>query len=238
MNRTLMLVEDDEVIRENYRDLLTDEGYQVTTCTERQEAMHQCTKYIPDLVLVDIRLKQDREGGFTLCSDLRRLYPRLPIVFLSSYDSEADRISGFRIGADDYLNKDISMTHLVVRIESILRRSEVLASGHQAVNENGSSVVTRGGLRIDRRLNRLTWRDQPVELTLVQFHMVCQMALAPGQARTHDQLMRAADLYVAGNTIVAHIKAIREQFRQVDADFNCIRTERGKGYRWVDPMAD
>ena len=234
MNRKLMLVEDDEVIRENYTDLLSDEGFQVKACSEREEALVRCQEELPDLVLVDIRLHEEREGGYVLCSDLRRLYPRLPIVFLSSYDSEADRISGFRLGADDYLNKDISAAHLLVRIESILRRTQIMMSSRQAANEGDSNNFTRAGLSIDRQANRVSWQGKPVDLTLSQFHMVCCLALSPGQVKTHGQLMRAADLYVETNTIVAHVKTIRDRFRRIALDFDCIRTERGRGYRWID----
>jgi two-component system OmpR family response regulator len=234
MNRKLMLVEDDNVIRENYTELLSDEGFQVKACAERGEALDRCREELPDLVLLDIRLNEEREGGYVLCSDLRRLYPRLPIVFLSSHDSEADRISGFRFGADDYLNKDISTAHLVVRIESILRRTQIMLSSRQSANEDGPESFTRVGVTIDRQTNRVFWQGRPVDLTLSQFHIVCCMALSPGQVKTHGQLMRAADLYVESNTIVAHVKTIRERFRRIASDFNCIRTERGRGYRWVD----
>lgn len=227
MHKNMLLVEDDDVIRDNYTELLADEGFNVTAFADRQSAMNYAQNSPPDLALLDISLNGERDAGFQLCSDLRRLAPRLPIIFLTSHDSELDKISGIRLGADEYLTKDISVDYLVIRIEALLRRFEALTGGVQA---NALSNT----LQIDDSAQALYWQQQKVELSLIQFWLVKTLAAQPGQAKTPEQLMRAANLHVEPNTICAHIKTIRERFRAIDPDFNCIKTERGMGYRWVE----
>ena len=227
MEKHMLFVEDDAVIRDNYTELLTDEGYQVAAFADRRSAMQYAHETLPDLALLDISLNGERDGGFQLCADLRRLSPLLPIIFLTSHDSELDKVSGIRLGADEYLTKNVSMDYLVIRIEALLRRFEAL------VNHCPSSTPTAQDiLRIDEQQQVLYWRQQQVDLTLIQFWITKTLANHPGQAKSPEQLMRAANLYVEPNTITAHIKTIRERFRSIDPDFNCIKTERGIGYRW------
>ena len=241
MQKHILLVEDDDVIRENYSELLTDEGFDVAAFADRQSAMHYAQTRLPDLALLDISLRGERDAGFQLCADLRRLSPRLPIIFLTSHDTELDKISGIRLGADDYLTKDISVDYLVIRIEALLRRFEDLTSDNSTTATDTaqtahevSQEVTQGLLRINEERQALYWRQEKVELTLSQFWITKALATNPGQAKSPEQLMRAANLYVEPNTITAHIKSIRERFRAIDPDFSCIKTERGIGYRWVD----
>lgn len=233
MQKHMLFVEDDAVIRDNYTELLSDEGFKVAAFADRHSAMQYAEESLPDLALLDISLHGERDAGYQMCSDLRRLSPRLPIIFLSSHDSELDKISGIRLGADDYLTKDISVDYLVIRIEALLRRFEALTANdpqHDAID----SQQKRGCLLIDEAAQAIFWQQEKVELTLTQFWIAKTLAANPGQVRSTSQLMRAASIVVEPNTISAHIKTIRERFRTIDPDFNGIKTERGCGYRWVD----
>lgn len=240
MPRRLTLVEDDDVIRENYAEILRDEGFEVEAFGSRAEALHALRRRLPDVALIDISLGEEREGGFRLCADLRQLAPTLPIIFLTAHTGEVDRISGLRLGADDYLTKDVSVEYLLVRIEALLHRFQTLM-GAQAGNgaaPAGADRVTGGAaLTIDGQRSVAYWRGQPLDLTLTQFWILQALATAPGQVRHHAQLMRAANIVVEPNTIAAHVKTIRDRFRALDPAFDAIRTERGVGYRWVDPDA-
>jgi two-component system OmpR family response regulator len=231
MAKQLVLVEDDEVIRENYIELLSDEGFEVIAFGNRRDAMVYFEKNLPDLVLLDITLEQERDGGFQLCTLLRARAPALPILFLTSHYSDMDRISGLRLGADDYLTKDISMAYLVVRIETLLRRIETLTSAGQSGHAAGK---TFGALTLDSDRLTVFWQDQPVDLTLTQYWIVQNLALNTGQVRSYHQLMKAAHIVVEPNTISAHIKTIRDRFKAIDREFRSIKTERGIGYRWSD----
>ncbi len=120
MAKTILLVEDDEVIRENYAELLRDEGFEVAVCACREQAIRQLQEQLPDIILLDIGLNGEREGGFDLCLDIRHRWPRLPVLFLTSLGSEVDKISGFRLGADDYLTKPFTAAFAERIIERVL----------------------------------------------------------------------------------------------------------------------
>lgn len=234
MLREIVLVEDDDVIRENYAELLSDEGFKVKAYRNRDESMVYFSQGLPDIAILDISLEEEREGGFQLCMYLRQISPVLPILFLTSHGSEIDKISGFRLGADDYLTKDISIEYLIVRIEALLRRYATIK------NQNIASTTTRidGNKRekshIDRDRLLIYWDNQAVDLTLTQFWIVQALLTEPHQVKTYRQLMQAAKIYVEPNTITAHIKTIRSRFKIIDENFNCIKTERGTGYRWLE----
>jgi two-component system, OmpR family, response regulator len=238
MRKRIMLVEDDVVIRDNYSDILVEVGFDVDACGDRCEAMAHFSEVLPNLALLDIGLDGERDGGFQLCSDLRQLSPSLPIIFLTSRSDDFDRISGLRLGADDYLTKDISIDYLVVRIEALVRRIEALTKNGHPSNENPVQNMVRGSLQIDQKKLLAVWNNYPVDLTLTQLWIIKELASDPGQVKSYSHLMRAANIVVEPNTITAHIKTIRDRFKSIDDNFNCIKTERGLGYRWVDCQPD
>ena len=122
MAKRIAIVEDEPAIRDNYADVLRKQGYEVETFANRPEAMKGFQRHLPDLALLDIGLEDEVDGGFELCRELRRISPTLPIVFLTARDSDLDTISGLRLGADDYLTKDISIPNLCARITALFRR--------------------------------------------------------------------------------------------------------------------
>ncbi len=128
MSRTIAIVEDEPLIRENYADVLRRQGYDVNAYAARKPAMDAFKQRSPNLALIDIGLGDELDGGFTLCRDLRVLSPTLPIIFLTARDSDFDTVAGLRMGADDYLTKDVSLHHLLARISALFRRGDLLAS--------------------------------------------------------------------------------------------------------------
>src|SRR5438477_307486 len=111
MSRRIAIVEDEPAIRANYADVLRRQGYEVAAYAKRDEALTAFRTRLPDLALIDIGLGDDVDGGFTLCRELRALSPTVPILFLTARDSDFDVVSGLRLGADDYLTKDVSRPH-------------------------------------------------------------------------------------------------------------------------------
>jgi two-component system OmpR family response regulator len=227
MSRRIAIVEDEPAIRANYADALGKQGYEVATYATRREAMSALRTRLPDLALIDIGLGDEIDGGFALCRELRALSESVPIIFLSARDSDFDVVAGLRLGADDYLTKDVSLPHLSARIAALFRRSDLLAAPH-AVEE----VIERGPLKLD--LKRLTayWNGQRVDLTLTEFWMVHTLAKHPGHVKDRDSLMRDASIVVDDSTITSHIKRIRRKFAVIDPAFACIATVYGMGYRW------
>lgn len=234
MGIKIALVEDDEIIRNNYSEILADEGFEVVVFGNRPEAMNYFQTSLPDIAILDVGLQEERDGGFKLCSDLRRLAPKLPIIFLTSRDEEIDRISGLRLGADDYITKDASINFLMVRIEALFHRIEVITQREPIETKSEPAHSEVGQLSLDKKLLTAAWKNSPLDLSLTQFWILCELATNPGEVKTCDKLMQAAHICVEPNTITAHIKTIRTRFREIDSDFDCIKTERSAGYRWLD----
>ena len=128
MNYRLAIIEDDNLLRENYTDVFGRQGYRVDAYSNRVQAQEVFQSRLPDLAIIDIGLGDEVDGGFALCQWLRAKSRTLPIIFLSARDDDIDIVSGLRMGADDYLTKDVSLPHLVARVAALFRRIEALAS--------------------------------------------------------------------------------------------------------------
>jgi two-component system OmpR family response regulator len=228
MNRHIAIVEDEPAIRANYADAFARHGFRVTTHASRRDALRAFEQRLPELVIIDIGLGDEAEGGFDLCRALRAQSARLPIIFLTARDSDLDAVSGLRLGADDYLTKDISLQHLVARVLALFRRLEALTQETKA-----ESVVERGHLRLDPDRMTATWKDQAVPLTVTEFWLVHALARFPGHVKNRQQLMDAANVVLDDNTITSHVKRIRRKFAAIDPAFAAIETAYGMGYRWL-----
>ena len=227
--RRIAIVEDEPAIRANYADALRRHGYEVMTYANRADALAAFRTRLPDLALVDIGLGDDVDGGFALTRELRALSATLPIIFLSARDSDFDIVAGLRLGADDYLTKDVSLPHLAARIAALFRRSELLEAPMAT-----EDLVQRGALNLDVKRLAARWRDLPVDLTLTEFWMVHALARHPGHVKDRDALMRDANIVVDDSTITSHVKRIRRKFVALDPGFDRITTVYGMGYRWEE----
>ncbi len=227
MSKRILIVEDEPLIRENYAQAIRKYGYEVQAVADRATAMKILSVRLPDLVILDVSLKDDPEGGFEICRSLRAQSQFLPILFLTALDSELDKISGIRLDADDYLTKDVSMQYLMARIAALFRRNEAISEPPKQ-----EMIIKRGSLVID--LNRLScfWNEQQVALTLTEFWIVHALADKPGHVKDRDQLMQDAKAIVDDSTVTSHIKRIRRKFVEFDDSFNAIDTVYGMGYRW------
>lgn len=226
--RKVAIVEDDIALGANYREAFEREGYDVTLHASRADALAHFDPTLPDLVIIDVNLGADVEGGFELCRALRARSATLPIIFLTARDSEFDAISGLRLGADDYLTKDITMPHLLARVAALFRRQAVL----QSTTEPRPTMLQKGDLTIDEDCFAVDWQSQRIALTLTEYWLVHALARHPGHVKNRQQLMDAANTVLDDNTVTSHIKRIRKKFQQVDAMFDQIETVYGMGYRW------
>lgn len=229
MPKRIAIVEDEPAIRENYADTLRRQGYQLSTYASRTEASSAFKHSLPDMVLLDIGLGDEVEGGFELCRELRALSATLPIIFLTARDSDFDTVSGLRLGADDYLTKDISLPHLNARIAALFRRVETLSQASETQQR-----LERGQLSLDLDRFSCHWNEQALDLTLTEFWIVHSLARHPGHVRNRDQLMEEASIVVDDATITSHIKRIRRKFQAIDDAFDAIETVYGLGYRWQE----
>lgn len=229
MSRRVAIVEDDPAIRANYAEALRKHGFEVSAYGSRAEALGALRTRLPDLAVIDIGLGGDADAGFALCRELRALSSSLPIIFLTARDSDFDIVSGLRLGADDYLTKDISLPHLLARIGALFRRAELAREAD--VQEE---TIARGPLLLDVRRFSVTWQGKPVPLTLTEFWMVHALARHPGHVKSRDQLMQEANLVVDDGTVTSHVKRIRRKFQGLDPAFEHVETAYGMGYRWKE----
>lgn len=227
MKREIAIVEDEEALAANYRDALSRHGYRVKLYRNRPEALAAFQTKLPDLAIIDVGLEDEIEGGFDLCRELRSMAPNLPIMFLTARDSELDAISGLRLGADDYLTKDISQPHMLARIVALFRRIDALQQPAQQDEE-----IARGPLLLNLDRMSAHWRETPVDLTVTEFWIVHSLAKRPGHVKNRQQLMDAANVVLDDNSVTSHIKRIRKKFQQIDDSFDALQTAYGMGYRW------
>ena len=227
MSRTIAIVEDEASIRHNYMDAFRRQNYQVSGYAERDQALAAFRRKLPDMAIIDVGLGDDVEGGFELCRELRSLAPTLPIMFLTARDSDLDVISGLRLGADDYLTKDISLPHLMARVVALFNRVAMLTSGQRT-----ESWLKRGELELSAERMVVKWGGQVVPLTVTELWIVNSLIQHPGHVRSRQQLMDDASIYVDDQTITSHVKRIRRKFKAVDAAFDILDTVYGAGYRW------
>ncbi len=153
------------------------------------------------------------------------------IIFLTARDNDFDTVSGLRIGADDYLTKDISLPHLTARISALFRRQEAFK---QPVSDE--HITQTGSLTIDSQRMTITWHNKPIDLTITEFWLVHALAKHPGHVKNRAQLMADSKIFVDDSTITSHIKRIRKKFIKTDDNFDCIETVYGMGYRWLSEV--
>lgn len=226
-NKLVAIVEDEAAIRENYAAALRRQGYRVNGYSTRREALDAFESRLPDLVIIDINLEDEAEGGFELCRQLRARSVELPIIFLTARETELDMVSGLRLGADDYLTKRISIDHLLARVAALFRRVEALKS--DALH---AQRIERGALVLDADRMTVIWKNQPVVLTVTEFWIVHALALHPGHVKSREQLMNAANVVLDDSSVTSQIKRIRAKFVAEDPEFSAIQTVYGMGYRW------
>ena len=227
MSKRIAVEEDEPLLQQNYSMALKKSGYEVVVYETKQEAETAFANRLPDLVLLDIGLGNEQEAGFEICRSLRQKSTQLPIIFLTALDSDLDIISGLRLGADDYLTKDISLPHLLARISALFRRLDSLQT-----TPNANAIQEVGSLEIDNERLSVKWSGQLVDLTVSEFWIVNALVSRPGHVKNREQLMQAVKAVVDDSTITSHIKRIRQKFQRIDKEFDSIETVYGMGYRW------
>ncbi|MGL4542910.1 MAG: response regulator transcription factor [Polymorphobacter sp.] len=241
MSATIALVDDDRNILTSVSIALQNEGFTVRMYADGATALKALTENPPDLAVLDI--KMPRMDGIEL---LRRLREKseLPVIFLTSKDTEIDEALGLAMGADDYIGKPFSQRLLIERIRAVLRRAANRREPEIEGEVRPEAAIARGRLTMDTARHRVTWGEpgargpgssNDVALTVTEFLILEALAQRPGFVKSRDQLMDTAyqdDVYVDDRTIDSHIKRLRKKFRVVDPEFKAIETLYGVGYRF------
>lgn len=231
--KTIGYVEDNDAIRENYAECFAEAGFKVDAFCEGESALASFRQQMPDLLLLDIGLGHQRDAGLQLCLEIRKFNDTVPIIFLTSHDKDYEKISGLRLGADDYITKDADVDYVIVRIETLMRRIEAL-KGLSAAEPDSQAVAANNPLKLNHNTFQAWWQGNLLDISLTQFWILDELCKAAGQLCSHSALMKAANIVVEPNTIVAHVKSIRSSFKKIDPEFDNIRTVRGVGYQWLD----
>ena len=182
----------------------------------------------PDLVVLDLMLPG--LPGLEVCRRLRESRPDLPVVMLTALGEEADRVVGLELGADDYLVKPFSPRELVLRVQSVLRRSGMIATAGQGVPRR----LVDGDLVVDVAGRSAALAQVPVMLTSREFDLLVHLMTHPGQAFTREKLMHDVWGWEFGDTstVTVHVRRLREKVEADPASPRRLVTVWGVGYRW------
>ncbi len=219
----VLVVEDDEGIRETLKYNLSAAGYTVLEAADGATGVRTAQTGRPDLVLLDLMLPG--LSGIEVCRALRRT-SRVPIIMLTAKDSEVDKIVGLELGADDYITKPFSVREVMARVNAVLRRAQP-ASTNQAPERD-----VLGEFSIDRAARRVTVAGAEVKVTAREFDLLSFLLAHPDRVYSRDALLSqvwGADFVGDRKTVDVHIRWLRSKFEGLTAF--AIVTVRGIGYR-------
>jgi two-component system phosphate regulon response regulator PhoB len=228
MPPSLLIVEDDDTIRDTIREALFIEGFEVAACADGQEAMDliQQRKHDPyALIVLDLMLPG--LSGLDLCRRMRATGDQTPILVVSARDHEMDRVLGLEVGADDYLVKPFGMRELVARARALMRRSSTQASRGQ--------VLSHGTLRLYPEECRVTRDGQEVNLSPKEYRLLELFMQHPRRVWSRDKLLEQIwghDYFGDSKTVDVHIRWLREKLEENPSEPAFLQTVRGFGYRF------
>ena len=221
----VLVVDDDATVREVVVDYLRAAGHEVSQAVDGAGALASVHASSPDLVVLDVMMPGI--DGLEVCRRLRRLSD-VPVVLLTALGSEQDRVVGLEIGADDYVTKPFSPRELVLRVDSILRRS----SG--AAVADVPAVLVDGDLVVDRDRHRVTLAGVETALTARELDLLTFLVSSPGVAFSRDDLLQRVWGWSFGDqsTVTVHVRRLREKIEADPTTPTRLLTVWGVGYRW------
>lgn len=221
----VLVVEDDEGIREMLKYNLVTAGFAVHEASDGASGLRTARTARPDLILLDLMLPG--MSGFDFCRALRRS-SRVPIIMITAKDAEIDKIVGLELGADDYITKPFSVREVLARVNAVMRRTGPDANEPRSAPERDAI----GDFSIDRAARRVVMRDSDVRLTAREFDLLSYLLAHPGRVHTRETLLENVwghEFSGDRKTVDVHVRWLREKFAGV-APFEIV-TVRGLGYR-------
>ena len=223
----ILVVDDEQEIADLVELYLGNEGYAVRKFYSAQEALASGLENPPELAVLDVMMPE--LDGFTLCRRLREKYT-FPIIMLTAREEEIDKITGLAIGADDYVTKPFRPLELVARVKAQLRRSQRYNGGQK---EAGAIAAYRG-LTLNRETHVCTLDEKPVELTPIEFSILWTLCKNRGRVISSEELFKEVwgEKYFTGNnTVMVHIRHLREKMQDSAENPRYIKTVWGVGYK-------
>ncbi|MEE0779495.1 MAG: response regulator transcription factor [Massilimicrobiota sp.] len=219
MKSKILIVDDEEHIRELIRFYLDKEGFSVVQAASGEEALHLLENEYIDLAIVDIMMPV--MDGFQLVEEMKEMKD-IPVIMLTAKSQSADKLRGFSLGIDDYVTKPFDLDELLARVKTILKRYSI----------NSQNIVTLHDVVFDGDKYEIRYKDQTIHLPLKQFELAFELAKNPNQIFTREQLIEkiwGMDYDGFDRTVDVHIKRIRENLGHLPG-FKVV-TVRGLGYK-------
>ncbi|QTH45229.1 response regulator transcription factor [Cohnella sp. LGH] len=217
---TILVADDDTNIRELVCLFLRNDGFATVEAADGKEALAVYASTHVDLVVLDIMMPI--MDGWTLCKELRRANPDLPLLMLTARGETWEKVKAFDLGTDDYLTKPFDPLEMTARVKALLKRYRI----------GTTQMIQFGNVTLDRQTYKVMRGTESLTLPLKEFELLYKLAGTPGQVYTREQLIdQVWGIDYAGDsrTIDVHIKRLRERFADT-SDFR-IETVRGLGYR-------
>jgi DNA-binding response OmpR family regulator len=230
MTLTIVVVDDDPAVLRGVATLLEQAGF-ATRCaaTGAQALEHLNELPEPALVILDVMLPD--LDGYTICRNIRRMTPYIPILMLTARDDVTDKVTGLELGADEYVTKPFEPRELLARVRAMLRFAD-----KRGVGTADEAPLTRGPIRLWRTQHRVEVNDQPIDLTPKEWALLELMMNHPGQVFGRETLPRRVwgnDFIGDTRTVDVHIQRLRAKVEPHPSTQRCIQTVRGFGYRLV-----
>ncbi|MFZ5945328.1 MAG: response regulator transcription factor [Bacillota bacterium] len=228
MQETLILVVDDEEqIREAISDFLTGEGYLVEKAKDGAEALAKFKERIPDLILLDLMLPQI--NGFDVCKEIRKT-SQVPIIMLTAKGQEVDKLIGLEVGADDYITKPFSLREVEARMKAVLRRTKNVPA-----ELNNKAVLRFKYLEINTDTRQVFVKGNAIELTPSEYAILITLSRSPGRPFSRLQLLNSTwgESYAGyERAIDTHISNLRKKIEEDPHEPIFIQTVYGIGYKF------
>ena len=221
--KCILVADDDREIREIVSLLLSSEGYTVLTATDGEQTVQMASPEI-DLYILDVNMP--KQSGLLAATQIRKQF-QAPIIFLTAYSGESDKVLGFSVGADDYIVKPFSTAELLLRIRAILRRS-----GAYSVSPQQENKLTIGDAVLDLDSQCVLKGGQRIALTYTEFKLLELLASHRGKIYSLENIYQSIwnDNAVGDGAIMVHIKNIRKKLGDNSKNPTYIKTAWGKGY--------
>ena len=218
----ILVVEDEEDLNEILQFNLESEGYQIDTAFSAEEALKKDLG-VYHLILLDVMM--GKISGYSLAQRIRKeLHLEVPIIFLTARDTENDLLTGFNLGADDYITKPFSIRELQARVKVVLRRSKTTPV------EEASTLLAIGEITLDQETKRLLVGDKKIELTRKEYEIISLLAKSPGRIFSREEILRRiweSDVIVTDRTVDVNMTRLRKKMEDYG---NYIRNKPGFGY--------
>jgi DNA-binding response OmpR family regulator len=228
---TVLVVDDEKEIADLIEIYLSNEGYQVVKAGDAAEAERILGDNSQHIHLIILDVMMPGKDGMTLCRELRAR-SNVPVLMLSARSQDIDKIMGLTTGADDYLTKPFNPLELIARVKSLLRRFLYLNPAKQDAVDD--SVLTIRGLHIDRRSHTVAVYDREVSLTPTEFEILYLLMKNKGIVLSSEDIFEKVwreRYFESNNTVMVHIRKIREKVEENPSEPEFIKTVWGVGYR-------